>query len=117
MMNIKFRTYFTIIIANFIAYTQAFADIASPDSDFGLPFTKTSVKPHTFLSKWIAETIKYVGLLAVFSLTIWWIMYIVSFWEDAKIKKARNLIVYSIVWVVVAWMAYALVWIVNSIGI
>lgn len=117
MMSIKIKRYIAIIVSGLTIVNNAFADVAPPDWDLWLPFESTKSNPHAFLSKWIAETVKYVWLLAVFSLTIWWIMYITSFWDDGKTKKARNLIIYSIIWVVVAWMAYALVSLVNSIGI
>lgn len=117
MMSLKFKKIIAIFVANIAIIQKTFADVAPPDWDFGLPFERSKNNPHSFLSKWIAETVKYVWLLAIFSLTVWWIMYITSFWDDGKTKKARNLIVYSIIWVVVAWMAFALVSLVNSIWI
>ncbi len=72
---------------------------------------------HWFLVKAISEGIKYVWLLAVLSLTIWWIMYMTSYWTDDKTKKAKNVILYSIIWVVISIGAFALVEIVNNINL
>jgi len=44
-------------------------------------------------------------------------MYITSLWDDGKAKKAKNIIIYSIAWVIVAMAAFAIIEIVNNINI
>ena len=117
-----------LIVILSLFYIKAFADIASPSS-FGLPWfwtnktilwwivTASTANPHWFLTKWIAEAIMFVWLLAIISLIIWWLMYITSLWDDAKAKKAKNIIIYSIAWVIVSMAAFAIIEMVNNINI
>lgn len=111
-----------------LSYSTTSAEISSPQS-FGLPgfwanktilgwlVKATTSNPHWFLTKWIAEAIKYVWLLAIISLIIWWFIYITSMWDDSKTKKAKNIIIYSIAWIIVAMSAFAIVELVNNINI
>ncbi len=107
--------------------STAFADISKPSS-FWLPefankkelipwVQSVSVNPHWFITSWISEGIKYVWFLAIISLIVAWITYMTSYWVDAKTKKAKNMIMYSIIWILVAITAYTLVDIINSISL
>lgn len=117
-----------LMIISFLFYLETYADIIKPDS-YWLPWfwanktilwwlvTATTANPHWFLTKWIAETIMYVWLLAIISLIIGWLMYITSLWDDAKAKKAKNIIIYSIAWIIVAMSAFAVIEVVNNLNI
>jgi len=70
-----------------------------------------------FLWKIISEWIKYVAVVAVISVMISWIMYIVSVWEDEKVKKAKNWIIWSLVWVFISISAWAIINLLNSLKI
>ena len=61
----------------------------------------------------ISTLIQYVAVIAVISLIISWIMYLLSWWEEEKVKKAKNWIIWSLVWVLLAISAY---WIINLIN-
>ena len=56
--------------------------------------------------------IKYIAIIAVISLMFWWIMYILSWWEEEKVKKAKSWIIWSIVWVFMSVSAW---WIIKFI--
>jgi len=60
----------------------------------------------------IVTFIKYIAIIAVISLMFWWIMYILSWWEEEKIKKAKSWIIWSIVWVFMSVSAW---WIIKFI--
>jgi hypothetical protein len=45
----------------------------------------------------ISEMIKYVAVLAVIALMLSWIMYMISWWEEEKTKKAKSWIIWSLV--------------------
>lgn len=125
--NINKIRYIWIFLLTLIV-NKTFADVTGPESYWlpefankknilwGLVQSKSN-NPHWFLTKWIAEWIKYAGLLAVISLTIGWIMYMLSMWVDAKTKKAKDIIMYSIIWVLISILAYSLVDIINSINL
>ncbi len=70
-----------------------------------------------FITVIITEAIKFTWVLAIIALIIWWIMYITSMWADEKIKKAKDIIIYSLVWVVLSISAYAIVSIVNNLSL
>ena len=72
-----------------------------------LPWCGTSSKSaFNFIWHIVAELIKYVAVVAVFSLIGAWFMYIFSVWEDEKAKKARKWIMWSLVWVLISVSAY-----------
>lgn len=109
-----------IILASICFYVQTFADAIDADP-MGLPsfgskgWISFKEKPHSFISKTIAEWIKYVWLLAIIAIVYWWIMYITSIWDDNKIKKAKQIIEYSIIWILASMFAFAIIEIVNNI--
>lgn len=72
---------------------------------------------NTYIPKAIATLIKYTSVIAVLSVTISGIMYNMSFWDEAKAKKAKAWITYSLVWVLVSTSAYAIISLVNSISL
>lgn len=71
----------------------------------------------SFIWNMISESIKYVAVIAVISLIISWMMYITSWWEDEKIKKAKKWITWSLVWVIISTSAWAIINLANSFKI
>jgi hypothetical protein len=65
-----------------------------------------------FTIDFIVTFIQYIAIIAVISLMLWWIMYILSWWEDEKIKKAKSWIIWSAVWVFMSVSAW---WIIKFI--
>jgi len=62
----------------------------------------------------IAEWIKYIWIIAVLVLMISWIYFLVSIWEEEKAKKAKKMITWSLVWVIVANWAWAIINLLNK---
>lgn len=128
MVTMKYRIISVLSsIVWFLLFNQTFAttnnikwELWNTNQWIGLPTfwdNSWSIKianPHWFISLFIAEGIKYVWMLAVISLTIWWMMYITSYWVEAKTKKAKYVVMYSIIWVLISLWAYSLVEIVNN---
>jgi len=84
-----------------------------------LPWDKTTSTNVTSKVWWelIATMIKYVAVIAVITLMISWIMYLLSNWEEEKVKKAKHWIIWSLVWVFLSISAMAIIKIINSIHI
>lgn len=61
----------------------------------------------------IWQAIQYVAAIAVITLIISGIMYMLSWWEEEKIKKAKSWIIWSLVWVFLSISAW---WIINMIN-
>ena len=61
----------------------------------------------------VTTFIQYIWVIAVISLMLWWVMYILSGWEDEKIKKAKAWIIWSMVWVFMSVSAW---WIISFIA-
>jgi hypothetical protein len=57
----------------------------------------------------ITEMIKYIAVLAVIALMISWIMYMISGWEEEKVKKAKTWIIWSLVGVLLSISSYYIV--------
>lgn len=62
-----------------------------------------------FIWKIISEWIKYVAVIAVISLMISWIMFLISAWNDEKVKKAKKWIIWSLVWVLISTSAWTII--------
>jgi len=61
----------------------------------------------------IWTAIQYVAVFAVLALIWSGIMYLVSWWEEEKVKKAKSWITWSLVWVLLSTTAW---WIINMIN-
>ncbi len=70
-----------------------------------------------FLWNVIAEWIKYAAVVAVISLMISWVMFVVSAGDEDKITKSRKWITWSLVGVLLTVSAWSLVNLVNSFKI
>jgi len=66
-----------------------------------------------WISSIITELIKYISVIAVLAVMISWVMYMTSWWEEEKVKKAKNWIIWSLVWVLLSISAW---WIINMIN-
>ena len=58
--------------------------------------------------------IKFVAVCAVIALMISWIMYMLSSGQEEKTKKAKNWIIWSLVWVVLSTSAYYIIQVINN---
>ena len=54
---------------------------------------------------WINNISLYIWLLAVFAIVFWAFMLNFSWWEDEKVKKAKDIIKWSIIWFI--WVILA----------
>lgn len=70
-----------------------------------------------FIAKIIGLSIKYIAAIAVIYLMIAWIMYLLSWGDDEKVKKAKKSIIWALVWVFVSISAWAIIGIVNTFKI
>lgn len=63
----------------------------------------------------IQMLIQYVPVVAVVALTLSGIMYMLSGGDDEKVKKAKNWITWSLVWVIFSLSAWSIVNILNTL--
>ena len=68
-----------------------------------------SVDPSTTIAKIIAYFVMLTGVLTVISLTWAAIQMILAVWDDEKVKKARYMIIYSLIGLIISGIAYATV--------
>lgn len=61
--------------------------------------------------------IQYVAVFAVIALMISWIMYLLSSWDEEKVKKAKSWIIWSLVWVFLSVSAWFIIGFINNISI
>jgi len=63
----------------------------------------------------VIETwIQYVAVLAVLAIMFGWVMYLVSSGDEEKTKKAKNIIIWALVGVIISMSAYGLISIINN---
>lgn len=77
----------------------------------------TSDNPMPQVVSIIRETIKYVGVLAILSLSWGGIQFLVSIGEDGKVKKAKSIVMYSLIGVILSITAYTIIDIVNGLSL
>ena len=65
----------------------------------------------------IALMIQYVTVLAVLAVMLWGLMYLLALWDEEKAKKAKNIIIWSLVWVFLSVSAWSIIGIVNNFNI
>jgi len=122
------KKYFIIFITTII-YPSAFAQ-APVVNCWGLPWcedewvTMNPSNPWVSDNKWLEvisnliwETIQFVAVVAVIALIISWIMYLLSWWDDEKVKKAKNWIIWSLVWVILSVSAWSIINMLNNLYI
>jgi len=68
-----------------------------------------SMKPDVTIAKIIAFFISLTGILSVMTMTWASIQLILAVGEDEKIKKARYMIIYSLIGLIIAGLAYSTV--------
>jgi len=61
----------------------------------------------------VALLIQYVAVIAVLAVMVGWIMYLISSGDEERIKKAKNVIIWALVWVFISVAAF---WIINIIN-
>jgi hypothetical protein len=77
----------------------------------------TSNKAVGVIWRIIWEMIKYTSVLAVIALMIAGIMYLLSWWEEERVKKAKKWIIWSLLWVIVSVSAWFIVNLINNLSI
>lgn len=115
--------YIILLIISLLLPVITFANTSTLDfkNEFWLPgfyewdgIIKTE-NPIKFLFVIIKEVTKYVAILAIIATMIGWLMFLFSAWSDEKVKKAKNVIIYSIIWVLVSIASFTLVDIINNL--
>lgn len=93
-----------------------FADQIVDPIKAGLPF-EASASATSPIGKLGKELVKYTGILAVVALSWGGVSFITSFGDEQKVKKAKNIVMYSLIGVVLSIAAYTIIDIVNSITV
>ncbi len=64
-------------------------------------------------SEYIQDVVKYllgfVTVIAIIYMIYWWFTMMISAWDEEKVKKTKNIIIYVIIWIFVIWIANSIV--------
>jgi Type IV secretion system pilin len=108
-----FQKLFFLILASFVpAVHAAMVDNIQQPVD-----TISLSSPSELVVLVIRYTIGIAGILWVIGITWGGIQMILSVGEDEKQKKARYMIIYSVLWVIIAWLAYSIVNVLSSVQV
>ena len=69
------------------------------------------------VSSLIGQLIQFIAVIAVITLIISGIMYLLSWWAEEKVKKAKTWIIWSLVWVLLSISAWGIINMLNTIKI
>lgn len=61
--------------------------------------------------------IQFVAVVAVITLILSGVMYLISWWEEEKVNKAKKWIIWSLAWVFLSISAWAIINMINKITI
>lgn len=114
----KFIFILTVVFLNAYSFVSATPVIncgALPGCDDGTG--ATSIGAYAFIWNLIALLIQYVAVIAVIAIMIGGIMYLISWGEEEKIKKAKSIIIWALVWVLVSIFAWSIINIINTFKI
>ncbi len=83
----------------------------------GLPWCKSwwDSWVENYLPSFIDFFIQIVAVLAVFALIFSWILYMISAGDDEKTKKAKRWIIWSLIWVFLAFSSWWIIALINNI--
>lgn len=106
----------------FVSYSSfILTAVAAPAIDCGdLPGCgsgSSSNSPITFVGNLIAEAIKYVAVVAVISLMLSGILYLISGGEEEKVKKAKTWIIWSLVGVLLSVSSWYIINLINNLNV
>lgn len=96
-----------VFVFALLAVSYAFADSLPESQDMGLPFTGKA--PSASIAIIIKEAMKYIGVLAIISLSWGGVQFLISAGEEQKVKAGKSIIIYSIVGVLLSITAYTIV--------
>ena len=65
----------------------------------------------------ITSFIEFLAIIAVIALMASWMLYLLSGWEEEKVKKAKNWIIWSLVWVILSIFAWWIIGVLNNLQI
>lgn len=93
------------------AYADAVGVVQQPRGTINVP------EPSLLLGIIIRNMIIMVAIFAIIGVTWWGILFVTTVGNDEKMKKARNTLIYSLVGVLIAGLAYGFVTILSGIRI
>lgn len=110
----------TLFIIFFTFIGNAFS--AAPDINCGwLPGCERSDNNlesiYSVVWNFISLMIQYIAVLAVLAVMLGGIMYLISAWDEEKAKKAKNIIIWALVWVFLSVTAWSIIGILNNFSI
>ncbi len=128
----KFLVSFILILSffTFVWINNTFAESKPPsvncyglpgcyDKNISNPWSASIAKNHGIdkVSNLIWNLIQYVAVFAVIALILSGVMYLISWGEEEKVKKAKSWIIWSLVWVILSVSAWGIISILNNITI
>ena len=118
MLKIKLITFTFLLFIN-TQINNVFAGQTPTILETWLPAEDISANNITEqIGGWLITTmIKYLAVIAVISLMLSWIMYLLSSWEEEKVKKAKNWIIWSLAWVLLSISAIWIIELINNLQI
>lgn len=107
-------------VALWTSWVQAFA---IPDVNcWNLPGCNdggnvTETQTFNIIGSVIETGIQYTAVIAVLAIMIGGIMYLISSGDEEKTKRAKNIIIWALVWVFISMSAYSLIALINNFRI
>ena len=105
--------FFSFVFFSFVLSAYALNDVIAPTDV--LP--ALGMTPGDTIAKIIAFFISLTGILSVMTMTWASIQMILAVGEDEKIKKARYMVIYSLIGLVIAGLAYGIVKFMTNINL
>ncbi len=75
----------------------------------------TSNNESSFVTRASKLLLKITVIIGIIVALVWWIRFLLSFWDDSKAKKTRDSLIISIVWFIIAFWSWVILQIILSI--
>ncbi len=110
--NVLFITIFSLFI-----FWNAYWDLPNLECSSFIWCWEVAEEPLKVIGDFTWEFIKYIAVIAVISVMISGIYYLISMWDDEKVKKAKKWIIWSVVWVLISISAWYIINSINNLSI
>lgn len=78
---------------------------------------ETNRKFSEYVQDIVIYLLSFVSIIAVIYMIYWGFIMMISAWDEEKLKKTKNIIIYVIVWMTIMWLAYSIVlWLFDVFG-
>lgn len=116
MKSITKKAFYSMVWASSLVYSQANAAINMWEGNVQAGIRGTSETADQAVQTLIVRFAQFLTIIAVVYLLWGWFNILTAGWDEEKVKKWKTVIIQSLIWLVVIWIASSVVgWLLTKI--